>query len=538
MAIDLSSDFAGWLGSPIKRYKGTDANGLIVPNFNGAQDSYTDVLKNFATRLGKASGVRTAGGVGSSAAPQFKLLSLSKDPAQQGQLDNALTNLGRRSSTNGEALGRFNSVLSDNATANAGDIGQESNAVNDVFTGKLGDSLRAATDAYKSGADATNAANASALKAIRDQYGVDQSGAIKLLYANLGKSTDQYKNDTLTDIGTEVARRNADAKNFGATARVSTDQSIADATRENKAQFGQEGGGGSSYASRLGMAQRIRANTALSQALAELRMTNTEKELARHAELTDHLATLNRGDIAGEGQAGLNLGSDLNAQDYRNLGATTSRRQSLEDTVGSRDLAAIQYDQAQKDALLGARAGLRRSAANDLLSGVTANQAFDSNEIRNLGAIGEVRRANQFLGIDDGTGDSLRSPRIPNFNRRGNGGFGGNGGGYFDVQPDGSTVPGGTSAGGKAPMDGENLAIAKYKQMTGVDPYSDPNFSPQLMDYLRFGPTDQRGATQDPYPLQPAERYDGSYPSDYLQDNYFTTPAQQYQLDERTFSTD
>lgn len=459
-------------------------------------------------------GRRTLGGAAAPTSSRFSLLSLSKDPSQQTLLDNALTNLGRRTADNSSALGRFNSVLSDNNTANAGDIGQESNAINDVFTGKLSDSLRAANEAYKAGADTTNAGDAAALKAIRDTYKTDQAGAIKLLYANLGKSTDQYKTDTLGDIGNEVARRNADAQNFGITARRSTDQSIADASRENKAQFGQEGGGGSSYASRLGMAQRVRANTALSQALAELRMTNTEKELARHAELTDHLSTLTRGDITGEGQAGIGLNSDLNVQDYHNLGTTIGRTQAIQDTIGARDLNNLQFTQGQQNALLGARAGLRRSAAGDLLTGINANQQFDANDLRNLGLLGDVRRANVFTGIDDGTGDNTFFPRIPNYSRGPRT--------PNNPNPNGQPNPNGNPNNGNSGNGQPNnttQAELDYFNRYGEWPYGNP---PAGYNDAPYGATPNTGGTGTP--LFPAGRYfDSSIPSyqGYDSTNYF-----------------
>jgi len=514
MALDLSSDFAGWLGSPVRRNRTPNAVGLIEPNANGLQDSFGDVVYNNAARRALASGRRpsltnpsgVAGG-GRTSTPRFSLLSLSKDPAADPLLDNALTGLGRRSGENNAALTRFNLALGRNDAVNQQDIGQESDSVDNVFNGRLGERIGASTAAYRSEADASNAADAAALKAIRDKYGVDQAAAIKLLYGNLGAQRDKFKADVLGDIGNEVARRGADLQNFGAAARVSTDQSIADATRENKAQFGQEGGGGSSYAARLGMGQRIRANTALTQALAELRMGNTEKELARRGELTGQLGALERGDIAGEGQAGIGLNSDLNAQDYRNLGANIGRRQNIEDTVGSRDLAAIQYEQGQRMGALGARAGLRRGALADMLGGINANQAFDSGEIRNLGALGEVRRNNRFLGIDDGTGDAISFPRIPNFNRRG--GYSGGDSGYFSDTADG----GGSSRPVRpASVAGQDTTQAEvdFFNRYGEWPYGEP--PAQL-----YRNNAERNRRLNPVPLRPEERFDGRYRSDYIQ---------------------
>lgn len=502
MAVKFNLD-AGWVGSPLKRAKFPNALGLIEPNAEGLQDSYADIIRNLGARSRSLSLGRPA--AATAASPRFSLLSLSKDPSQEPLLDSALANLGRRSGANNALLGRFNTSLDRTLGTNEADIGQESAAVNDVFTGKLGDSIRAATAGYRTSTDATNAADAAALKAIRDAYGTDQSSAIKALYANLGKQRAGFEARTSGDIASEVARRNADAANFATAARVAADQSIADATRENKAQFGQEGGGGGSYAQRLGMGQRIRANTALAQALAELRMQNTEKELARRADLTDRVTGLERGDIAGEGQAGLGLTSDLNQQDYRNLAATLGRRQQIEDTVGARDLAAIQYEQAQKAGLLGARAGLRRSSLADILSGLNANQAFDSNELRNLALLGETRRANRFLGIDDGTGDALRFPRIPNFSRGGPVYPDLGGPPMYDVQPDGTSVP---ASGGMLP--GENALM--YYRRTGRFPYSGVNPDGTSLD-------------------QPGRDY-------FTDSNVVITPEIQAALERRTFSLD
>lgn len=470
----VGEDFLSYLGkaNPFLKTMAGRAGSDRSPGADSYYPDWASVVNGTAWRnneIGKRSALTTP----ASTSKRFSLLSLTKDPATQTLLDSAVGRLGESTKATGDLLGKFNLNLGSNFDTNTADIGQESASVNNVFGGGLGDKLKDSNQNYFNTATETNSAADHALESIRKEYGLNQTDAIKLLYSNLGKHRDEYGNQVLGDIANEVSRRDADAKNFGSAARVATDQSIADASRENKAMFDQEGGGGSSYASRLGMGQRIRANTALTQALAELRMSNTEKELVRRGALTEQLGALKRGDITGEGQANIGLNSDLNSQDNRNFLTTLGRRQAVEDTVGGRDASNIAYVQGQQNALLGARAGLRRSALGDLGTGIAVNQNAVGNDLRNLGALGEIRRGNQFLGIDDGTGDGLPFPRIPNFSRGfSNPGFFNPGASGFEAHPAGSvpTSRAGATSGTQLTPQQE----LEYYNKFGEWPYGDP----------------------------------------------------------------
>lgn len=373
---------------------------------------------------------------------RYSTLRLTKNPALEALGTNILGRTQTNSSGNYADLGKYLGLVGQAGKANAGDQDQENSFISGAFDGTLADRLAAARTAFgNTQRDSITAAGAE-LGSARDRFHTAATADIAKLQSDLATQRAAYEGRSVGDINNEVARRDADLLGYTRAAQRATDLSIGQANRANKAMFMQAGTGGSSYTNRLGIGARVAANTALQERLAAIRAANTERELARRAGLTDNLTGFERGEITGAGTARLGLTGQVANQERSDLGYTLGREDSLNNQLYGAERGDVQYVQDQAGRFIGVRRNQRNATATDALLPITARNSIQGMDLESAARLGAIDQSNNFYGIDDGTGDSLRYPRIPNYSLRRPASFPDAGGyGGFDDRMLGAPAP-------------------------------------------------------------------------------------------------
>lgn len=128
-------------------------------------------------------------------------------------------------------------------------------------------------------------------------YETGQSGLISGLESRLGGVNSDYERRSTADILDDERARKRALGGFAAASRLGQDMAIADGTRSAKAMFANKGGGGSSYASRLGIGLRMRSEADAAAKMSDLERSDNAATSDARSRLRSTLFGANRGDV-------------------------------------------------------------------------------------------------------------------------------------------------------------------------------------------------------------------------------------------------
>jgi|GEM_PF-6834086 len=317
--------------------------------------------------------------------PETKLNKLVK-PGFEGFFEKYKNSVDANSAANRKDLGTFTTAQGQATQANAGDLGQETGAIEDVFKGKLGKDLTTARDEFSTKAGDLAASTRAMLDSIR----AGQGAQVTKLGSDLASQRQRFGTQLQSELDQEKADRNAWLNDYQKSSRAGTDLAIGDAMAEAKSQALASGGAGNSLLRDRSGAIRNRAETGLAENIAAARKDILDRIRAGQSANTQQLGGMERGEIGDIANLNLRLGDTARTDEQYLAGMG----RDINATVFNAARGDVLAEQDAKNRLLGARRNLRNAVASDYLTPIQARSAMTQDELRNAGAL---------AGLDDAT---------------------------------------------------------------------------------------------------------------------------------------
>lgn len=175
-----------------------------------------------------------------------------------------------------------------------------------------------------------------ALKTNRDDYSNRIGDLLAAQDAALSGNRASYRSAMQALIDKDQADSDAGYHDAELAEKLGMDQAVASGDRSAKAMFAMKGGGPSSYADRLAIGIRAKANSDMAQRLAALKRSDRLRLADRRASLEAGLSDRERSDLGMSYGGKLNLNNRLSDLDRSDLGFKFSNQNAIND----RDYAA------------------------------------------------------------------------------------------------------------------------------------------------------------------------------------------------------
>lgn len=356
-----------------------------------------DQIKGFRWQQPQAQTGFSLGGPAASASATNKTparVNKITKPGFEGFFDRYKAQVDADASANRKDLGTFTTAQGKATQSNAGDLGQETGAIGDVFKGKIGTGLKEARETFSTKAGDLVASTRNMLDSIRNS----QSSQISKLGSDLGAQRQQFGTQLNTELAQEKADRNAWLNEYINSARRGTNNAIGDSMAEAKSQSLYSGGAGSSLLRDRAGAIRSRAETALAENVAAQKKDILDRIRAQQAGNTQQLGSMERGEIGDIAGMNLRLGDTARSDETYLSGMGRDTNAQLFNAERQDVLA----EQDAKNRLLGARRNLRNAVASDYLTPIQARSAMTQDELRNAAALAGLDDATAFYLLDSG----------------------------------------------------------------------------------------------------------------------------------------
>ncbi len=170
----------------------------------------------------------------------------------------------------------------------------------------------------------------------RSSYRTSADSLIGTHEADLARARNGYLSRVQGHITQAEADQQAEYNDIQAAEDAAAAQSIADGVRANKAMFAQKGAGPSSYADRLGVGLRMRANTEKLQRLAAIKRANRMALEEQQRALDTNLSGMEHADLAAVYGDRSRFLDAANGQDRSDLGFGFTGQSNINDREASR----------------------------------------------------------------------------------------------------------------------------------------------------------------------------------------------------------
>ena len=518
--IPAMADFSFWLGSQ-NPYK--DQITGLYPNYSdvsrGTNWRNQQILNNRQRLAGaRPASASTLGSNSISGDGRYGVQRLTKNQPIENMIRDAIGQAGKNSTANQRDYDSYFKINSGNLKASAANNAQEGRFIDEAFNGVLEGDLAGTRSRYSSAARSTNTGAASALADMRSRYGSATSSIIDKLAGDLGSQRAGYEARTAGEISAEEAAR-AGLRNTAYAAQKSAgDVGIDSAFRDWKAQQG--GNVGSTYALRSLAQPRAALKAAIEVRNADMARDDYGITRGQRAGLTDKLSALERGEIAGTGEARLRLNDTLGNRERDDYSYTLGRDEALNRDMFNAERSDIGAVRDAAGRLIGTRRTLRNNLAADTIAPVGIRDSIMSSDLRNAAAISALDDANNFYSIRDRVADGYRAPSIPDFGRIRSSIDFNDLGGYQDILGMNRTVqplsPAIRNARGGVGISKQTGAREAYRAAAGVYPEEDPLFDSNLWNW-----------SQQQVQTRPSSGQGASVP-EFLDPNYFRNNVRTY----------